>query len=160
MAASVALPRSTLSPRPALTSCAKRSPTRCRARAGTTTRTGRSATSVPGRPRPWMATRSSWSGRTRATAASEDWRMAVSAVKRVEIIVQENHTTDNYFRGLAPYGVNVATGWPTSPNPPAADHPHDRHAYFNWLIGKSKTVQHVQFDTVTALPFYAFLALT
>jgi Phosphoesterase family len=86
--------------------------------------------------------------------------MAVSTVKRVVIIVQENHTTDNYFRGLAPYGVNVATGWPTSPNPPASDHPHDRHAYFNWLSGKSKTVQHVQFDTVTALPFDAFLALT
>ena len=33
-------------------------------------------------------------------------------VKRVVVMVQENHTTDNYFRGLAAYGANVATGWP------------------------------------------------
>lgn len=83
-----------------------------------------------------------------------------SPVKRVVIIVQENHTTDNYFRLLAAYGANVATGWPTSPNPPLADHPHDRMAYFRWLTGQSKTVQHVQFDTAAALPFYAYLALT
>jgi phospholipase C len=37
---------------------------------------------------------------------------ATGAVKRVVIIVQENHTVDNYFRGLAPYGGNVATDWP------------------------------------------------
>jgi len=29
-------------------------------------------------------------------------------------MIQENHTTDNYFRDLAPWGANVATGWPTS----------------------------------------------
>jgi hypothetical protein len=35
---------------------------------------------------------------------------AVERVKRVVIMVQENHTTDNYFPGLAPYGGAVATG--------------------------------------------------
>ena len=47
-------------------------------------------------------------------------------VARVVIMVQENHTTDNYFRGLAPYGANVATDWPIAANPPASDNPHDR----------------------------------
>lgn len=86
--------------------------------------------------------------------------MANTSVSRVVIAVQENHTVDNYFRAMAPYGANVATGWPASPNPPLADHPHDRHAYFDWLQGRSQTVQHLQFDTVAALPYYAYLAAT
>jgi hypothetical protein len=64
-------------------------------------------------------------------------------VKRVVIIVQENHTVDSYFRGLAPYGANVATDWPIATNPPAGDPPHDREAYFRWLIGTS-TGEHVR----------------
>ena len=81
-------------------------------------------------------------------------------VHRVVVLVQENHTVDNYFRALAAYGANVAADWPLSPNPPRADHPHDRKAYFEWLTGKSKTVQHLQFDTARLLPYYAYLALT
>src|ERR1700730_12011507 len=38
---------------------------------GTTTRTVRSATSAPGRPRKWGSTPFSWSGRTRRTSACE-----------------------------------------------------------------------------------------
>jgi phospholipase C len=83
----------------------------------------------------------------------------VAAVEHVVICVQENHTTDNYFRGLAPYGANVATDWPLTPNPPAHDQPHDRHAYFQWLTGAS-TGEHAQFDTKTDLPYYLYLALT
>ncbi|MDP9073824.1 MAG: alkaline phosphatase family protein, partial [Actinomycetota bacterium] len=83
----------------------------------------------------------------------------ISGVSRVVIMVHENHTTDNYFRGLAPYGANVATGWPISPNPPARDQPHDRHAYFRWLTHAS-TGDQVQFDTDSVLRFYAYLALT
>jgi hypothetical protein len=79
-------------------------------------------------------------------------------IERVVIMVQENHTTDNYFRGLAPFGAALATGWPTSPNPPAADPAHDRHAYFEWLTGAS-TGAHVQFDTRGVLPYYLHLAL-
>jgi phospholipase C len=45
--------------------------------------------------------------------------LADSPIKRVIIIVQENHTTDNYFQGLARCGVAVATDWPLSPNPPS-----------------------------------------
>ncbi len=86
--------------------------------------------------------------------------MSPSTVSHVVIMVQENHTTDNYFRVLAPYGANVATGWPATPNPPLADHPHDRRAYFEWLTGTSRTVQHLQFDTIADLPFYAYLATT
>ena len=83
----------------------------------------------------------------------------MAAVARVVIMVQENHTTDNYFRGLAPYGGAVATDWPLSPNPPASDQPHDRPAYFKWLTGGS-TGAHVQFDTAAVLPYYLYLALT
>ncbi len=85
--------------------------------------------------------------------------MAATGVTRVVVMVQENHTTDNYLRGLAPYGVNVATDWPIQPNPPASDQPHDRHAYYRWLSGQH-TATHTQFDTDTVLPYYAYLALT
>lgn len=85
--------------------------------------------------------------------------MADSRVKRVIVMVQENHTTDNYFRGLAPYGANVATDWPIQPNPPSSDQPHDRHAYYDWLTGHHSATR-TQFDTATVLPFYAHLALT
>ena len=83
----------------------------------------------------------------------------MATVERVVIMVQENHTTDNYFRALAPYGAAVATDWPTAANPPAADNPHDRQAYFEWLTGAS-TGAHVQFDTAAVLPYYLYLAAT
>jgi hypothetical protein len=83
---------------------------------------------------------------------------AAVPVSRVVVFVQENHTTDNYFRGLAPYGARVASHWPLSPNPPKSDQPHDRNAYFHWL-----TTGHavgVQFDTRAVLPYYLYLAVT
>jgi hypothetical protein len=80
-------------------------------------------------------------------------------VNRVVVMIQENHTTDNYFRGLAPFGAAVARDWPLSPNPPASDPPHDRQTYFEWLTGAS-TGDHVQFDTRAVLPYYLQLALT
>lgn len=79
-------------------------------------------------------------------------------IAHVVVLVQENHTTDNYLSGLAPYGVNVATGWPVTPNPPAQDQPHDRHAYYRWL--QSGHATRSQVDTLGVLPFYAYLALT
>jgi hypothetical protein len=84
---------------------------------------------------------------------------AAATVEHVVIMVQENHTTDNYFRALAPYGAAVATGWPTSPNPPTASPSNDRQAYFEWLTGAS-TGEHVQFDTAGVLPYYLYLAIT
>jgi hypothetical protein len=83
--------------------------------------------------------------------------MPTPIVKHVVIIVQENHTTDNYFRSMAAYGGNVATGWPTAPNPPTADQSHDRHAYWQWLTHQI-TGAHLQFDTLSVLPLYAYLA--
>ncbi len=74
------------------------------------------------------------------------------------VFVQENHTADNYFRGLAPYGGNVVTDWPTTPNPPASDQPHDRTAYFRWLT--DGTAKRSQFDTDAVLPYYLHLAVT
>src|ERR1700738_1504828 len=87
-----------------------------------------------------------------------------STVNHVVVFVQENHTTDNYFRSMAAWGANVATGWPTATNPPATDHPHDRHAYARWLAapqaGGTTPGFHAQFDTTAVLPFYAYLAAT
>ncbi|HSP38873.1 MAG TPA: alkaline phosphatase family protein [Frankiaceae bacterium] len=88
----------------------------------------------------------------------------MSQTAHVVIFVQENHTTDNYFRWMRGFGANVAADWPPSPNPPAADHPHDRHAYQRWLTaqqsGGATPAQHLQFDTAADLPFYAYLAAT
>jgi hypothetical protein len=84
---------------------------------------------------------------------------AAGSVKRVVIMVQENHTVDSYFRGLRPYGGNVVTDWPVAQNPPPSDPPHDRKAYFDWLTGVS-TGEQVQFDTVNLLPYYLYLAVT
>jgi hypothetical protein len=81
-----------------------------------------------------------------------------SKVTRVIVIVQENHTTDNYFRGLRPWGANVATGWPTQANPPGKDQPHNRKAYFDWLSGRGNAT-HTQFDTAAVLPYYEWLAI-
>src|ERR1700676_5481492 len=87
-----------------------------------------------------------------------------SKVNHVVVFVQENHTTDSYFRSMAAWGANVATGWPTATNPPATDHPHDRHAYARWLTaqqaGGATPGFHAQFDTTAVLPFYAYLAAT
>src|SRR5436305_1427885 len=80
-------------------------------------------------------------------------------IERVVVMGQENDTTDNYFRGLAPFGAAVAADWPLSPNPPSRDPVHDRHAYFDWLTG-SGTAEHAQFDTRAVLPYYLHLALT
>ena len=80
------------------------------------------------------------------------------AASRVVVFVQENHTTDNYFRAMAAYGARVASHWPLTPNPPKSDQPHDRQAYFRWL-----TTGHavgVQFDTRKVLPYYLYLAVT
>ncbi len=87
-------------------------------------------------------------------------------VKHVVIMVQENHTTDNYFGGLAPWGANVVANWPVEPNPPTADPPHDRQHYYRWLhryadwLRRPVNGEHAQFDTTTVLPFYLYLALT
>jgi Phosphoesterase family len=87
------------------------------------------------------------------------------AVTRVIILVQENHTTDNYFRGLAPWGARVATGWPLCSDPPpsppfdASHPPHGRRAYFDWLTGNSQG-EHSQFETADVLRFYLYLATT
>lgn len=78
-------------------------------------------------------------------------------IAHVVIMVQENHTTDNYLRSMRGWGADVATGWPTAANPPASDQPHDRQTYGRWLT-KQITGTHVQFDTPVVLPFYAWLA--
>src|SRR5258708_8884807 len=74
-------------------------------------------------------------------------------ITHVVIFVQENHTTDNYFRSMAAYGADVAADWPIAANPPASDQPHDRQAYYRWLT-KQITGAHLHFHTTPLLPFY------
>ena len=85
-------------------------------------------------------------------------------VEHVVVITQENHTTDNYMSSLRAWGANVATGWPTLPNPPAHDQNHTRAAYAKWLhaqaAGTTTPATHAQLDTDAVLPFYAYLAKT
>ena len=87
-----------------------------------------------------------------------------SAVGHVVVFVQENHTTDNYFRSMRAWGANVATDWPVQPNPPLTDHPHTRAAYAKWLhaqqAGAPTPAVHAQLDTTAVLPYYAYLAAT
>jgi hypothetical protein len=42
-----------------------------------------------------------------------------AGVAHVVVFVQENHTTDNYFRSMRAWGANVAADWSTAANPPA-----------------------------------------
>ncbi|HEX2903462.1 MAG TPA: alkaline phosphatase family protein [Jatrophihabitans sp.] len=85
-------------------------------------------------------------------------------VAHVVIFVQENHTTDNYFPSMRAWGANVATGWPVQANPPARDQNHTRAAYAKWLhaqaAGTATPATHTQFDDVSVLPYYAYLAAT
>jgi phospholipase C len=85
-------------------------------------------------------------------------------VDRVIVFVQENHTTDNYFRAMRAWGADVATGWPPQPNPPKHDQPHLRAAYAKWLHAQHDATPtpaaHTQIDTDTGLPFYSYLAKT
>ena len=87
-----------------------------------------------------------------------------ASVGHVVVFVQENHTTDNYFRSMRAWGANVAADWPVQPNPPAKDQPHNRAAYAKWLhaqqAGSATPATHTQFDTTTVLPYYAYLAAT
>ena len=87
-----------------------------------------------------------------------------ASVGHVVVFVQENHTTDNYFRSMSAWGANVTTDWPVQPNPPAKDQPHNRAAYAKWLhaqqAGTTSPATHTQFDTVAVLPYYAYLAAT
>ena len=87
-----------------------------------------------------------------------------SPIRHVVIFVQENHTTDNYFRSMRAWGANVANDWPTTPNPSAHDNPHDRAAYARWLeaarAGAPTATMHSQFDTLVVLAYYAYLAAT
>jgi hypothetical protein len=85
-------------------------------------------------------------------------------IAHVVVLVQENHTTDHYFSSMAAWGADVATGWPAGLNPPPHDQDHRRSAYARWLHaqhdGTTTPAEHVQLDTVSVLPFYAYLAAT
>ena len=90
--------------------------------------------------------------------------MAAKSVERVIVFTQENHTTDNYFSSMAPFGANVATDWPVQDNPPAHDQAHTRAAYAKWLHAQTEhtktSATRTAFDNEKVLPYYAYLAAT
>jgi Phosphoesterase family len=92
-------------------------------------------------------------------------RRRAASIEHVVVFVQENHTTDSYFRSMRAWGANVAGGWPLLPNPPAHDQPHSRTAYAAWLRAQEarhsgRAATRAQIDTLGVLPFYAYLAAT
>ena len=91
-------------------------------------------------------------------------RMGKGTVAHVVIFVQENHTTDNYFRSHARVGSQLATDWPTTPNPPTKDQTTRpgrlRPVAARPTAGQPDHRHHSQFDKATVLPYYAYLAAT
>ena len=83
------------------------------------------------------------------------------AVARVVIVmVQENHTVDSYFRGLAPYGGErrdrLAAGHQPAGGRPAPRSPRRTSG----AVPGCRPARHVQFDTAAVLPYYLYLAVT
>jgi phospholipase C len=76
---------------------------------------------------------------------------------RVIVFLQENKTTDYYFRSLAAWGAAVATNPNPLTQPPNFDQPHDRNSWVHWAMGDYPAVP-LQVDTDTVIPFYAWLA--
>jgi len=72
--------------------------------------------------------------------------VVATRVGHVVVFVQENHTTDNYFRWMRAWGANVAADWPLQPNPPTRDQPHNRTAYARWLHAQPLCVR-MSWDT-------------
>ena len=107
-------------------------------------------------------------GRGATTSASK---------RKVVVFVQENHTTDNYFASMAPFGADVETGWPAGLNGGGSSPvnvaalPQDqtgavdnsRLSYYYWLKARltgALAASHVQYDATKLLPFYDYLAKT
>src|SRR5437868_14230320 len=78
-------------------SCVKPSRIRSQAKAGTTTRTAKLATSAPGRPRRWALTLCSWSGRTKRTSASEVFP-SVGQVPNLPLLLIQLCSTEEFQR--------------------------------------------------------------
>ncbi len=104
-------------------------------------------------------TRSRSDGLLRAAHCGHGGVMA-KIVDRVVVFTQENHTTDNYFAPLRAWGANVATRWPTQPNPPAHDQAHTRAAYAKWLHVQTNSTLTSAAHIGTATPRSAKLCST
>ena len=82
--------------------------------------------------------------------------MTAMAGHRVIVFLQENKTTDFYFRSLASWGAVVAQ-LPSVAAPPNFDQPHDRNAWVHYSIGDYPALA-AQVDNDTVIPFYSWLA--
>ena len=75
---------------------------------------------------------------------------------RVIVFLQENKTTDFYFRTLAKWGAVVAQHANVTA-PPNFDQPHDRNAWVHYSMGDYPALA-AQIDNDTVIPFYSWLA--
>jgi len=82
--------------------------------------------------------------------------VTVMAGHRVIVFLQENKTTDFYFRTLASWGAVVAQR-PHVTAPPDFDQPHDRNAWVHFSMGDYPALA-AQIDNDTVIPFYSWLA--
>ena len=82
--------------------------------------------------------------------------MAAIAGHRVIVFLQENKTTDFYFRSLANWGAVVAQH-PSVTAPPNFDQPLDRNAWVHYSMGDYPALT-AQIDNDTVIPFYSWLA--
>ena len=81
----------------------------------------------------------------------------MAAVQRVVVFLQENKTTDFYFRSLADWGAVIAQHATPLSAPPDFDQPHDRNAWVHYAMG-DYPAQSMQLDNDTIIPFYSWLA--
>ena len=82
--------------------------------------------------------------------------MTAMAGHRVIVFLQENKTTDFYFRTLAGWGAVVAQHAKVTA-PPNFDQPHDRNAWVHYSMGDYPALA-AQVDNDTVIPFYSWLA--
>lgn len=82
--------------------------------------------------------------------------MAATAGHRVIVFLQENKTTDFYFRSLAGWGA-VVEQHASVTAPPNFDQPHDRNAWVHYSMGDYPALS-AQIDNDAVIPFYSWLA--
>jgi len=82
--------------------------------------------------------------------------MAAIAGHRVVVFLQENKTTDFYFRSMVKWGA-VVDQHTNVTAPPNFDQPHDRNAWVHFSIGDYPALA-AQIDNDTVIPFYSWLA--
>ena len=76
---------------------------------------------------------------------------------KVVVFLQENKSTDFYFRSLREWGADVADLGPPLTAAPDFDQPHDRNAWVHFSKG-DYAAEPLQIDNDALIPYYSWLA--